>query len=71
MYVKKQTMKFGGNWILIREAPSATSQGKGKTAWKVEALYSVSASGIGSIDITSAAPGPLEQTNTITRAPFY
>jgi hypothetical protein len=47
-------MKLGGNLILIREAPSATSQGKGKTAWKVEALYSVSASGIGSIDITSA-----------------
>lgn len=54
MYVKKQTMKLGGNLILIREAPSATSQGKGKTAWKVEALYSVSASWIGSIDITSA-----------------
>ena len=32
MYVKKQTMQFCGNWILIREAPSATSQGKGKTA---------------------------------------
>ena len=38
MYVKKQTMKFCGNFILIREAPTARDRKKagrwGKEEWE-------------------------------------